>query len=72
MVLHIISRILFLRRKVGECGHLSCSAITCEITSADEAEYSGTSASSADSALHPGKDFAVSLKPLVLMSLRSS
>ena len=41
-------------------GHLSCSAIAREITSAEEAEYSGTSASSADSALHPGKDFAVS------------
>ena len=66
LILHIISRILF--RLIGECGHLSCSAIARKITSADEAEYSGTSASSADSALHPGKDFAVSppMSPLGL------
>jgi len=58
LILHIISRILF--RLIGECGHLSCSAIARKITPTDEAGYSGTSASSADSALHPGKDFAVS------------
>ena len=53
MVLHIISRILFSLTtchvltsstwQVGmKRGYLSCSAIACEITSADEAEYSGT------------------------------